>query len=78
MPTLLRGRGFDSDVALTAHFNDASSTNCRWAPGNEGSFSLDSAPVDTAQFACRMSIFVTQATPAEVSQPDQLAAHYCK
>jgi hypothetical protein len=59
------GQGFDSNVALTAHFNEPSSTNCRWAPGNEGSFSLDSAPADTAQFACRMSVFVTQATPGQ-------------
>lgn len=60
-------QGFDGDVALSAHFNDPSSADCRWAPGNAGSFSFDESPVDTAQFACRMSVYVTAATPAAQS-----------
>ena len=60
----LEGQTFDDNVDLIAHFNDPSSTNCRWAPGNYGPISIDDAPVDTAQFACRMSVFVTSATPS--------------
>lgn len=64
------GPGFDGVVQLSAHFNDPSSTDCRWAPGNAGSFSLDEAPVDTAQFSCSMSVFVTQATPVATATPE--------
>lgn len=55
------GALFDEDVELTAHFNDPSAQNCRWAPGNYLPIPLDNAPADTAQFACRMSIYVTEA-----------------
>jgi hypothetical protein len=56
-----QGQLFDQDMDLVAHFNDASSEDCRWAPGNYGPIPLDNAPVDTAQFACRMSVLVTRA-----------------
>jgi hypothetical protein len=45
-------------VQLGAHFNDASSVDCRWAHGTLGYPLPDDAPIDTAQFACRMSIYV--------------------
>jgi len=52
-------------VDLRVHFNDPSSEACRWAPGNYSSIDIpDDAPIDTAQFACRMSIYVTSAVPA--------------
>ena len=54
---------FDGTAALTAHFNDPSSDQCRWAPGTFMPIAVDDAPVDTAQFACRTSLYVTQATP---------------
>ena len=59
-----QGEIFDQDMDLVAHFNDPSSQNCRWAPGSYGPVPLDDAPVDTAQFACRMSVYVTTATPS--------------
>ena len=58
-----QGQLFDTDLDLTAHFNDPSSKDCRWAPGNSGPIPLNQAPVDTAQFACAMSVYVTQAFP---------------
>jgi hypothetical protein len=58
------GEVFDADVELTAHFDDPSADDCRWAPGNSRPMSVANAPVDTAQFACRMSVYVTEATPS--------------
>jgi hypothetical protein len=55
---------FDADADLVAHFNDPSAQDCRWAPGNFQPIPLDDAPVNTAQFACAMSIYVTHATPS--------------
>jgi hypothetical protein len=56
--------GFFGTVDMKAHFNDASSVSCRWAHGTLNSIDIsDDAPADTAQFACAMSIYVTQATP---------------
>jgi hypothetical protein len=52
---------FDQGVDLTAHLNDPSSEDCRWAPGNDHPISVSDAPINTAQFACRMSVFVTGA-----------------
>jgi hypothetical protein len=58
------GAEFDATVELSAHFNDPSSAACRWAPATSLSIDVpDDAPVDTAQFACRTSIYVTTATP---------------
>jgi hypothetical protein len=63
------GQIFDEDADLTAHYNDASSKDCRWAPGNYGPIPLDEAPVDTAQFACRMSVYVTKAAVSGTQLP---------
>jgi hypothetical protein len=59
------GAPFDDEVDLIAHFNDASAHDCRWAPGSFMPIPIDNAPVETAQFACRMSIYVTQARPVD-------------
>ncbi len=57
------GQPFFGNVVLHAHFNDPSSADCRWAPGNFMPIAIDNAPVETAQFACRMSVFVSSAIP---------------
>ena len=56
--------GFDGQVSLRAHFNDPSSVDCRWGPGSFMPIPIEDAPVDTARFACRMSVYVTSAVPA--------------
>jgi hypothetical protein len=56
---------FDEDADLIAHFDDASSSSCRWTPGNYMAIPVDDAPIDTAVFACRMSVYVTSATPVQ-------------
>ncbi len=55
---------FDEETQVTAHFNDPSSDDCRWAPGNYQPMSVENAPIDTAQFACRMSVLVTDVSRA--------------
>ena len=55
--------GYEGVADLTAHFNDPSSDDCRWGPGSLMPIPLDDAPINTAQFACRMSVYVTSTTP---------------
>ena len=58
------GQVYSGTVDMGAHFNDPSSDSCRWAPGTFMSITIpDDAPANTAQFACRTSIYVTSATP---------------
>jgi hypothetical protein len=49
-------------VDLTGHYFAAESDACRWTTGNFMHMPVDGAPVDTAQFACRMRFYGTGVT----------------
>jgi hypothetical protein len=54
------GGGFDGAVVVTGHYDEPSSSDCRWTAGSLMQFDLSDAPVATAQFACRTLFYVVE------------------